>query len=112
MTLEQKQQFRTKIEKKIRQVKDDIVQLEELTKPIAPENAIGRISRMEALNSKSVNEAALRNSKDTLMNLESTIAKIDDPDLESCARCKQPIPFPRLLLMPESRRCVNCADKI
>ena len=30
-----------------------------LTKPIAPENAIGRISRMDAINNKSVNEAAL-----------------------------------------------------
>jgi len=112
MTQEQKQQFKAKIDRKIRQVKEDIIHLEELTRPIAPENAIGRISRMEALNSKSVNEAALRNSKDTLMTLESAFSKIDDPDLESCERCKNPIPFPRLLLMPESRRCVKCADKV
>jgi len=32
----------------------------ELTKPIAPENAIGRVSRMDAINNKSVNEAALK----------------------------------------------------
>ena len=41
----------------------DIKEYTELTKPISPENAIGRISRMDAINNKSVNEAALRNSK-------------------------------------------------
>ena len=35
----------------------------EITKPIAPENAIGRISRMDAINNKSVTEAALRQAK-------------------------------------------------
>lgn len=50
-------------------INDEIVKTEvailnyrELTKPIAPENAIGRISRMDAINNKSVNEAALKKS--------------------------------------------------
>ena len=43
----------------IEKTKQSILNLEELTKPIAPENAIGRVSRMDAINNKSVNEAAL-----------------------------------------------------
>ncbi len=112
MTSEEKSRLKSKIERKLRQVKEDIEELEEQTKPIAPENSLGRISRMEAINSKSVHEAALRNSRDTLMNLETAIQKIDDPEFEQCERCKNPIPFARILLMPESRRCVNCADKV
>ena len=38
----------------------------ELCKPIAPENAIGRISRMDAINNKSVVEAALRETKNKM----------------------------------------------
>ncbi len=33
----------------------EIEVLKELTKPIAPENAIGRVSRMDAINNKSIN---------------------------------------------------------
>ena len=40
-----------------------ITEYTELCKPIAPENAIGRISRMDAINNKSVIEAALRKQK-------------------------------------------------
>ena len=40
-------------------VKTDIENLKELVKPISPDNAIGRLSRMEALNEKSVNQANL-----------------------------------------------------
>jgi DnaK suppressor protein len=45
----------------IKIINDDIAKTEsaierykELTKPIAPENAIGRVSRMDAINNKSV----------------------------------------------------------
>ena len=46
------------IEEEIDKTKVSIQHYKELTKPIAPENAIGRISRMDAINNKSVNEAA------------------------------------------------------
>jgi DnaK suppressor protein len=40
-----------------------VKEYEELTKPIAPDVAIGRISRMDAINNKSVTEAALRQAE-------------------------------------------------
>ncbi len=59
----------------IENTKKSITNLEELTKPIAPENAIGRVSRMDAINNKSVNEAALTKAKQKLKNLEITLSK-------------------------------------
>jgi len=35
-----------------------------LTKPISPESAIGSVSRMDAINNKSINESALRQSEE------------------------------------------------
>ena len=87
----------------------EIEQLKELTKPISPENAIGRISRMDAINNKSVNEAALRTAEGKFSKLQQALEKIDEPTFGICIRCKQPIPEARLLLMPESTKCVNCA---
>ena len=81
-----------------------------LTKPIAPENAIGRISRMDAINNKSVNEAALIKAEQKLKNLKIALSNINDSDFGICARCSQNIPLGRILLMPQSRFCVNCAQ--
>lgn len=87
----------------------EIAQLKELTKPIAPENAIGRISRMDAINNKSVNEASLRSVESKVKNIDSALAKINDPDFGICRRCKKAIPEGRLLLLPGATLCVNCA---
>jgi len=48
------------IKKSIKETQKVISNLKDLTKPISPENSIGRVSRMDAINNKSVNEAALR----------------------------------------------------
>jgi DnaK suppressor protein len=81
-----------------------------LTQPIAPENAIGRVSRMDAINNKSVNEAALKKAEQKLSNLNIALANIDDQDFGICYKCKSNIPIGRILLMPHARFCVNCAS--
>ena len=45
------------------EILDERIEELELTKPIPPENAIGRVSRMDAINNRSVNEAALRTAE-------------------------------------------------
>ena len=45
------------IREKIEILKKDIISFKELTAPIPPDNSIGRLTRMEAISSKSINEA-------------------------------------------------------
>ena len=99
------------IKKAIKEAHKDILTLKELTKPISPENAIGRVSRMDAINNKSINEAALRNAINKLALLESALQRIDHEDFGLCIRCKNQIPIQRILLMPQSNRCVHCASR-
>tara|TARA_R110002073_G_scaffold69287_5_gene171926 strand:+ start:4661 stop:4993 length:333 start_codon:yes stop_codon:yes gene_type:complete len=80
-----------------------------LTKPIAPENAIGRISRMDAINNKSINDAALKQAEQKLKNLKIAFSNINDTDFGLCFKCHSQIPIGRILLMPHTRYCVNCA---
>ncbi|MCP4122241.1 MAG: hypothetical protein GY751_10850 [Bacteroidetes bacterium] len=103
---------KAKVEKKIKNIKWDINHLEEQTKPIPPENSIGRVTRMDAINTKSVNEATLRQSKLKLGRLEHALHRIEigDATFGQCTTCSKSIPLPRLLLMPESDKCVNCAQ--
>lgn len=109
MNTEQKTLLKNSIARKIKSLGREIEELKEVTKPVAPENAIGRLSRMEAINNKSVAEASLRNCEDKLKRLKRSAQQIDRPDFGLCLKCKQPIQFQRLKLMPESERCVSCA---
>ncbi len=101
--------LRLKINSELEKTDHDITDLVELTKPVSPENAIGRISRMDAINNKSVNEASLRQARDKKRKLEEALKKLDEPGFGVCIRCGQLIPEERIMLMPHAKKCVRCA---
>lgn len=98
-----------KIEEEISKTEKLIADYKEMSKPVSPENAIGRISRMDAINNKSITESALRQAEQKLSKLKQAKDKIGTKDFGICVKCKSPIPVGRILLMPESSKCVNCA---
>ena len=114
MTLDDQQieQLRRQINSMIKSVKADIASYIQITKPVSPDNAIGRLTRLEAMNAKSINEAALRMSANRLERLERALTSLYDPDFGCCAACEEPIPFARLMIMPEAEFCVDCAEKL
>jgi len=110
-TPEEKAKIREEIEKRIAQTQQSIASLKEHVKPIAPDNAIGRITRMDAIQQKSVYEANLRTAEESLLKLEQALTSFEDPAFGLCAKCKNPIPFERILIIPETRLCVPCAEQ-
>ena len=98
-----------KILEEIAQTEEQIDIYRENTKPIAPDNAIGRVSRMDAIVNKSVTEASLVKAEERLNKLRYVLSKIDSPEFGICVGCGNPIPIGRLLIVPESLHCVNCA---
>lgn len=88
-----------------------IKQLEERCQPVSPDNAIGRISRMEAISERGVYQTALVAARTRFHELNVAVSRIDnDEDYGLCQRCDAPIPLARLMLMPESRYCVKCLE--
>ena len=110
ISVKDKLQIQKRIAEEIISTEKMVGKYQELTKPIAPENAIGRISRMDAINNKSVNDVAFKNSELKLKNLRVALSKIDDTDFGICVRCQNPIPLGRILLMPQAITCVNCTQ--
>ncbi|MFT6210875.1 MAG: DnaK suppressor protein [Bacteroidia bacterium] len=110
MTEKERIELKQKIVESISSTRKDIAELEELTKPISPENAIGRISRMDAINNKSINDAALVQTRLKMEKLVLATEKCDDSEFGICRKCHGAIPMGRLLLMPESFYCVRCAS--
>ena len=100
---------RSRLEEAIGKTVQKIRRYEEMTKPVAPDNAIGRVSRMDAINNKSVMEAALRKAQQRLSGLKKHLEQLGTAEFGKCIKCGEIIPFERILLAPESSFCVNCA---
>ena len=101
--------LRKHIVEEMEKVRGDIISLEQQRGPVEPDNAIGRISRMDAISSRKISEAKLNDAKSRLVLLEHALVKIDHPDFGLCVSCGDPISLARLKLMPEARVCVDCA---
>ena len=93
----------------IKSTEQKIVEYSLLCQPIAPENSIGRVSRMDAINNKTINDRTLRKAEEKLNKLKLSLSRIDDPSFGTCLKCNSPIQEGRLLLLPEEEKCINCA---
>ena len=111
MTNEEKLQFHEKLLEERERIQDEIKTLEDKTKPISPENSLGRVSRMDAINNKGVAEYSLRQAQRRLNAVNAWLGKVDTDAFGKCANCKREIPFKRLLFMPHSLKCMHCANR-
>ncbi len=104
----EKNELKKVMHQEIKKLEKDIATYKEITKPIAPDNALGRLTRMDAIGRKGINEAAMRNAENSLRKLEKGLRKIDEPNFGICKKCSKPIPNERLMALPGAERCVPC----
>lgn len=109
MNQKQIKEIEEKILQEIKKTTNSILEYRKLTKPISPENAIGRVSRMDAINNQSVILASLRKAEEKLHKLQKVKKEIIKKDFGTCVKCKKMIPIERLLIIPEINKCVHCA---
>ncbi len=102
--------MKVKIREKIEKTRKKIISYENMSGPVTPDVSIGRVSRMDAINNKSIVESALREARGQLSLLEYALVNIDKDDFGQCQNCGQKIPLGRILIQPESVYCVRCAQ--
>jgi DnaK suppressor protein len=108
---EQKEELIAIIKAETAKLTNKIEELKSFAKPEAPDNAIGRISRMDAINNKSIVDASLRNLHTRLDQLQKISQVIHDKDYGLCIKCHRTIAFERLKIRPEVRLCAGCLQK-
>ena len=106
-----KKKLKKTIQDKIIQLEREIEEIKKLAAPIEPENAIGRISRMDAINNKTINDRLLRNAAEKQKKLKLALSRIGESKFGFCTLCEHAIQEARLMLMPESSLCINCARR-
>jgi len=101
--------LKTLIASELESIGRHINDLEERCQPVSPDNAIGRLSRMEAIGERGVQQTALAAAQQRFQELKLALTRIEnDENYGYCQRCDEPIPLARLMLMPESSYCVKC----
>lgn len=111
MTENEKKEIKKIIDDQIESVRDEIEELKELTKPVKLDASVGRLSRMDAINNKAINDKQLREKKSTLQKLERAQERCKEGKLGICLKCGNEIPYGRLKFMPYTTRCVKCAGR-
>ncbi len=109
METKQREALRAHIQQSIEQLSGQLPSLRESSKPVPPDNALGRLTRLDAIQVKEMNESTYRSVQAQLASLNSALNRIEHPNFGLCSECENPIPLGRLKVMPGSSRCVDCA---
>lgn len=109
MNEQDRQDLKLKIEQEIESITKQLAALEEGIKPVPPDDALGRLTRLDAIQSQEMNQNTYRQSNARIVGLKGALDRLDEPGFGLCIECDNPIPLGRLKLMPGTRHCVNCA---
>lgn len=98
------------LEEEVRNCSAEIVRLEASLIPVAVDSAVGRLSRMDTLMNQGVGQLSLGKARRRLLLLRQALDSTDQPGFGECTLCGDTIPLRRMLLVPETRLCVECAE--
>ena len=108
MNRKQLDEYLSSLESTLSHIDEEINALKQRARPISPDNSIGRLSRMEAINEKSVTEANIRALESKKRLFIQILNLPDKSGLGVCIECDEEIPFKRMMAAPESKMCIDC----
>jgi len=82
MNPEEKETLKAKLQAEIEALETEIERLKENTKPVEPDVAIGRLTRLDEMSAKSIHMAARRNAEDKLRKAKFKLMTIGTPLFE------------------------------
>ena len=72
---------------------------------------VGRLSRMDALQSQAMAQETERRRHQELARIEQALKRLENGDYGDCLECGEPIPPKRLAFDPSVALCIDCAEK-
>jgi DnaK suppressor protein len=79
--------------------------------PVAPDKAIGRLTRQDALQQQQMAAALARRQEQELALVQKALRAIDEGRYGECQRCGNPVAPARLRALPHAVLCVECASR-
>jgi len=109
MTEEQLTHLRSIMISRIEAIEASLAEDDPESKPVAPDVAIGRLSRLESMQFQQMNLAQQRRQQEERGRLKNALERIDKGSYGTCAYCLSPISYERLEAMPDAVVCMSCA---
>ncbi len=78
------------------------------SEPVALDQPIGRLSRMDAMQQQAMAKANRSGHQQRLTLIASALQAIKQGRYGECRRCEEPIGYPRLSVRPETPFCYEC----
>jgi DnaK suppressor protein len=75
------------------------------------QTAVGRLSRMDAMQGQAMSQEAGRRRQLQLQKIASALRRIDNGDYGFCLSCDEPVAAERLALDPAASLCIGCAHR-
>lgn len=73
------------------------------------QSRVGRLSRMDALQSQAMNKAVAARRKTKLLAIDAALIRIEEDEFGYCTVCGDNIPQRRLELDPTAAVCLSCS---
>lgn len=82
---------------------------DEAVKPVElDQTAVGRLSRMDSLQSQSMARNLQERERTKLAMIQQALRRMEDGTYGTCTGCGGAIPFGRLMIFPETPTCQEC----
>lgn len=96
--------------------REQLMQLEQVAEESSQvveldQTRVGRLSRMDALQSQAMSRERARRRKLELQLISSALQRMDEGDYGYCVKCGEDIAEGRLQLDPAVLLCIHCAEK-
>ena len=103
------EEMRKRLDARAAEIRQTLAHINASTAPVSPDNAIGRLTRLDTMQATSMRQALGRDHEVELRQIAQALKSMDEGTYGICRRCEEPIGQARLRARPEALLCVACA---
>lgn len=109
LTDEQRKELADELERQLRRLERSMAITDEALRTVElDQTAVGRLSRMDSLQSQSMSRGLRDREVVRLSQILEALARLAADRYGLCTRCGGDIPFERLYVFPEAPECATC----
>ena len=101
--------FRKRLQDLAEEISNDLAANKDDAGIVELDTAIGRLSRMDAMQNQQMALELRRRQENQLLRIQNALKRMDEGRYGLCGKCKKPIAEERLETSPDVVMCVRCA---
>jgi DnaK suppressor protein len=109
MDQKQLESWRARLQAIQRELEEKLSKTDEESRPVSPDSALGRLTRLDAMQSQQMRLALRQGDERRLERIRQALRFVDEGRYGICVRCGNEISEKRLSVVPESVLCIDCA---